>query len=182
MLYCSSWVSLGQIEISGTKVYAHIRRNAGAATGRAAPKLARAAPLHDRGLRGRCRNTGADRHRAGCLRIGESDALAGPGWRLPGCSRNTGADWLRMALGGPPPNWRGRRPCMIEHAFRGWGRNLGPTSTGRAAPKLARVAALHGRDFRGCCRTTGAKRHRAACLRMGESDALAGWRLPGTQD
>ena len=77
-----------------------------------------------------------DRHRAGCLQVAESGALAR--WRLPGCSRNAGPTGIERAAsklaraaplqdgafqdapgtqarttpGGLPPNWREWRPCM----------------------------------------------------------------------
>ena len=96
-----------------------------------------------------------DRHRTGCLKIGESGALAG--WRLPGCSRNAGptatgraASKLqraaplqdgdsqdapgtqdRPAQGGLPPNWREWRLCRMATSMML--QNTRPTGIERAA-------------------------------------------------
>ena len=73
---------------------------------------------------------------------------------------------------------------MIVHAFRGWGRNLGPTSTGRAAPKLARAAPLQDGDFQDAPGTqvpTGIERVASKLARVAPLQDGAFQDAPGTQ-
>ena len=68
---------------------------------------------------------------------------------------------------------------LQDGEFRGCCSTAGPTGGGQAASRLVKVGTLRDRDFRECCWNARPNGTKQAAPHIGESDGLAGSRLPG---